>query len=84
MWYVVPAGQGWVEIRHAALRPVKVTHKVVIGDGVTHHINTFKGGTCRAVIRTLEFVSKTGRSAAVMKQIPEKEARLFIEEPKVK
>lgn len=80
MWYVVPVDRNWVEIREGPTRPVKVTTRLEMGDGRTPlFVNTYKGGVCRAVIRHNYFKAQTGRSALMIKQIPAKEAKLFVE-----
>lgn len=78
MWYVIPVDRKWVEIREAKERPKKVSSQFTVGH-CTVYFNTYKGGVTKAVIPATYFKAKTGRSAAVLKQIPKKEALIFVD-----
>lgn len=77
MWYVVPAGKGWVEIRESRVRPKLKVYQLSVGER-PQSLKVYEGGRCRAVVRTLHFAGCTGRSCERVKQIPAAEAEQFV------
>lgn len=81
MWYVVPAGKGWVEIREGRTRPKQKNYWLLMDDDAKR-VTTYEGGKCRAVVRTTHFTNSTGKGCQRLKQIPAAEARMFVADDK--